>query len=105
MLSFNQNLSRNPSLATFDPTSRRPVAVGNTRLSVSNFDQVLRIPTALGLPPSAAAALNQAVGMLPPPPELPGWGPGWGWGDPRKALLSAGLALGGGLYKLNAVDP
>lgn len=48
-------------LATYED-ERRPVAAGNTRLSVSNFHQVLRIPAALGLPPAAAAALTQAVG-------------------------------------------
>ena len=30
---------------------RRPVAVGNTRLSVANFDRVLEVPAALGCTP------------------------------------------------------
>ncbi|EEH52813.1 uncharacterized protein MICPUCDRAFT_48712 [Micromonas pusilla CCMP1545] len=59
---------------------RRPVAVGNTRLSVSNFRQVLKIPTALGLPPDAAAALTEATAALP--------------SFAAKAALNAGLALG-----------
>ena len=96
-----------PRLLNTYGTERRPVAVGNTRLSVNNFEQVLRIPTALGLPPSAAQALNTAVGMLPsvkfPFPSFL-WGGGGGGGgrgggessvlDARRTLLGAGLALG-----------
>ena len=58
---------------------RRPVAVGNTRLSVANFDQVLKVPEVLGLPPALASALVNAV---------PSWLPNAG------DVVRAGLAVG-----------
>ena len=58
---------------------RRPVAVGNTRLSVANFDQVLKVPEVLGLPPALANALVNAV---------PSWLPNAG------DVVRAGLAVG-----------
>jgi hypothetical protein len=65
---------------------RRPVAVGNTRLSVANFHQVLKIPTALGLPPAAANFLSDIAGFAPP---IPGFGT-----NLAGSVLSLGLAVG-----------
>ena len=58
---------------------RRPVAVGNTRLSVANFDRVLEVPAALGLPPAAANVLVATV---------PSWLPF------NSDVVRAGLAVG-----------
>ena len=65
---------------------RRPVAVGNTRLSVANFDQVLKVPAALGLPHAAANVLVDAV---------PSWLPFNS--DVVRAVLAAGRAQCGSL--------
>ena len=65
---------------------RRPVAVGNTRLSVANFHQVLKIPTALGLPPAAANLLSDIAGLAP---SIPGFGT-----NLAGSVLSLGLAVG-----------
>ena len=65
---------------------RRPVAVGNTRLSVANFHQVLKIPTALGLPPAAATLLSDIAGFAP---SIPGFG-----NRLAGSVLSLGLAVG-----------
>jgi len=65
---------------------RRPVAVGNTRLSVANFHQVLKIPTALGLPPAAANLLSDIAGFAP---SIPGFGT-----NLAGSVLSLGLAVG-----------
>ena len=65
---------------------RRPVAVGNTRLSVANFHQVLKIPTALGLPPAAANLLSDIAGFAP---SIPGFG-----NRLAGSVLSLGLAVG-----------
>ena len=46
--------------ASYD-AERRPVAIGNARVSVRNFKQVLRVPAALGLEPAAADALRVGV--------------------------------------------
>ena len=103
-----------PDLLASYTRERKPVATGNARLSAENFKQVLRIPAALGLPASAAAALNDAVTALPTFPDpfglargfdaiLSGAGVGDGAdaGSPtrlgdsaKRALLVAGLALG-----------
>ena len=58
-----------PDLLASYTRERKPVAAGNARLSAENFKQVLRVPAALGLPASAAAALNDAVTMLPTFPD------------------------------------
>ena len=58
-----------PDLLASYTRERKPVATGNARLSAENFKQVLRIPAALGLPASAAAALNDAVTALPTFPD------------------------------------
>ena len=104
-----------PDLLASYTRERKPVATGNARLSAENFKQVLRVPAALGLPASAAAALNDAVTALPTFPDPFGlargfdailsgagvgagadaWSPGTRLGDSAKrALLEAGLALG-----------
>ena len=101
-----------PDLLASYTRERKPVAAGNARLSAENFKQVLRVPAALGLPASAAAALNDAVTMLPTFPDpfglargfdaiLSGAGVGADAGSPsrlgdsaKRALLEAGLALG-----------
>ena len=46
--------------ASYD-AERRPVAIGNARVSVRNFKQVLRVPSAIGLEPAAADALRVGV--------------------------------------------
>ena len=46
--------------ASYD-AERRPVAIGNARVSVRNFKQVLRVPAAIGLEPAAADALRVGV--------------------------------------------
>ena len=70
-------------LETYE-SERRPVALRNTALSVENFEGVLKIPNALGLPPVAAHALRDAVDSLPSlvPSSM------------RKAMLETGLAIG-----------
>ena len=101
-----------PDLMASYTQERKPVAAGNARLSAENFKQVLRVPAALGLPPSAAAALNDAVAALPSFPDpfglargfdaiLSGAGAGAGAGSrsglgdsAKRALLETGLALG-----------
>ena len=102
-----------PDLLASYTRERKPVATGNARLSAENFKQVLRIPAALGLPASAAAALNDAVTALPTFPDPFGLargfdailsGAGVGGADAgsptrlgdsaKRALLEAGLALG-----------
>lgn len=60
---------------------RRPVAVGNTRLSVANFDQVLEVPAVLGLPRAAASVLVDTV-------------PSWLPESIRRDVVRAGLAAG-----------
>ena len=49
------------ALAASYDAERRPVAVGNARVSVRNFNTVLRVPAALGLEPAAADALRVAA--------------------------------------------
>lgn len=56
-------------LATYEH-ERRPVALANTALSVSNWQQALKVPTAMGLDPRAADIL-QAVVMSKPASLLP----------------------------------
>ena len=70
-------------LETYE-SERRPVALRNTALSVENFEGVLKIPNALGLPPVAANVLRDAVDSLPSlvPSSM------------RKAMLETGLAIG-----------
>ncbi|XP_073387845.1 uncharacterized protein [Physcomitrium patens] len=56
-------------LATYE-VERKPIAKANTALSVANFKAALAVPAALGLHPSAARvvheAINSRVGMLLP---------------------------------------
>jgi hypothetical protein len=40
---------------------RRPVAEANTALSVANWNEAVKVPSALGLDPRAATLLNQVV--------------------------------------------
>jgi 2-polyprenyl-6-methoxyphenol hydroxylase-like FAD-dependent oxidoreductase len=40
---------------------RRPVAEANTALSVANWNEAVKVPSALGLDPRAATLLNQLV--------------------------------------------
>ena len=70
-------------LETYE-SERRPVALRNTALSVENFEGVLKIPNALGLPLVAAHALRDTVDSLPSlvPSSM------------RKAMLETGLAIG-----------
>jgi hypothetical protein len=51
-------------LGTYEP-ERRAVALANTALSVSNWEQALKVPQALGLDPRAAALLQAAVSSAP----------------------------------------
>ena len=53
---------------------RKPVALANTALSVSNWQQALKVPAALGLDSRAAKLLQAAVAsrpasLLPPGPS------------------------------------
>ena len=50
-----------PGLLGSYELERRAVALANTALSVSNWEQALRVPKALGLDPQAAALLQAAV--------------------------------------------
>ena len=50
---------------------RRPVAQANTDLSVRNWQEATAVPRALGLDPSAAAAL-QALAGSPVAAQMPG---------------------------------
>ncbi len=40
---------------------RRPVALANTALSVANWQEAVRVPSALGLDPRAASLLDSAA--------------------------------------------
>ena len=51
-------------LGTYEP-ERKAVARANTALSVSNWEQALKVPRALGLDPRAAALLQAAVSSGP----------------------------------------
>jgi len=51
-------------LSTYEP-ERRAVALANTALSVSNWEQALKVPKALGLDPQAADLLQAAVMSRP----------------------------------------
>ncbi len=51
-------------LGTYEP-ERRAVALANTALSVSNWEQALKVPQALGLDPRAATFLQAAVSSGP----------------------------------------
>ncbi len=50
-----------PGLLSSYEVERRAVALANTALSVSNWEQALRVPKALGLDPQAADLLQAAV--------------------------------------------
>ena len=50
-----------PNLLSSYEVERRAVALANTALSVSNWEQALRVPKALGLDPQAADLLQAAV--------------------------------------------
>ena len=59
-----------PGLLGSYEVERRSVALANTALSVSNWEQALRVPKALGLDPQAAdllqaAVLSRPASMLP----------------------------------------
>ena len=51
-------------LRTYEP-ERKAVALANTALSVTNWEQALKVPRALGLDPRAAALLQAAVSSGP----------------------------------------
>lgn len=50
-----------PSLLDTYESERRPVAEANTALSITNWGEALRVPSALGLHPRAAALLSDAA--------------------------------------------
>ncbi len=54
-----------PGLLGSYELERRAVALANTALSVSNWEQALRVPKALGLDPQAADLLQAAVQSRP----------------------------------------
>ncbi len=54
-----------PELLDSYEQERRAVALANTALSVSNWEQALRVPKALGLDPQAADLLQAAVTSRP----------------------------------------
>ena len=83
LAAVTRGLSSPKLLETYE-SERRPVALRNTALSVENFESVLKIPTALGLPPIAANALRDVVSGLPS--VIPN--------SMRKTILEAGLAVG-----------
>ena len=83
LAAVTKNIS-SPSLLKSYEVERRPVALRNTALSVENFEGVLKIPNALGLPPLAADILRDAVSALPS--IFPG--------SLRKNILEAGLSVG-----------
>jgi 2-polyprenyl-6-methoxyphenol hydroxylase-like FAD-dependent oxidoreductase len=83
LAAVTRGLSSPKLLQTYE-SERRPVALRNTALSVENFEAVLKIPTALGLPPIAANALRDVVSGLPS--VIPS--------SMRKTILEAGLAVG-----------
>jgi len=83
LAAVTKNIS-SPCLLKSYEAERRPVALRNTALSVENFEGVLKIPNALGLPPLAADVLRDAVSALPS--IVPGL--------LRKNILEAGLSVG-----------
>lgn len=64
---------------------RQPIATANTKLSVSNWQEALRVPQALGLDPRAASLVNQLVSAAPLPSGISRW------------LLDSALAAGRGM--------
>eukprot|EP00878_Enallax_costatus_P040428 GHUV01046658.1.p1 GENE.GHUV01046658.1~~GHUV01046658.1.p1 ORF type:complete len:242 (-),score=74.61 GHUV01046658.1:239-964(-) len=70
---------------------RQPVAKANTNLSISNWQEAIRVPQALGLDPQAASLVNQLVSGAPLPSVLGRW------------VLDSALAAGRGLAA--AVSP
>lgn len=77
-------------LATYQP-ERHPVAQANAVLSVTNWQEAIRVPSALGLDPAAASLVNRVVSSAPLPAGVASW------------LLDAALAAGRGLA--NAAIP
>ena len=98
------------ALAASYENERRPVAVGNARVSTRNFETVLRVPAAVGLEPAAADALRVAAetaektlgsatnaleSLMRPFTGISGWHTGESVSrEAARRALAAGLALG-----------
>lgn len=80
-----------PALLSSYQPERKPVAQANAALSVSNWQEAIRVPQALGLDPRAASLVNSLVAHVPLPAPVAAW------------LLDAALSAGMGLA--NAVIP
>lgn len=74
-----------PALLSSYQPERKPVAQANAALSVSNWQEAIRVPQALGLDPCAASLVNSMVAHAPLPAPVAAW------------LLDAALSAGRGL--------
>ncbi|CAI5514369.1 unnamed protein product [Closterium sp. Naga37s-1] len=90
-----------PALLASYEAERRPVAVGNTHLSVSNFESALAVPRALGLEPNAASLFSAALSSSTANQFLPR--------QLQTTLIEAGLSAGRQLllsdWLLNPANP
>ncbi|CAI5974759.1 unnamed protein product [Closterium sp. NIES-64] len=90
-----------PALLASYEAERRPVAVENTHLSVSNFESALAVPRALSLEPNAASLFSAALTSSTANRFLPR--------QLQATLIEAGLAAGRQLllsdWLLNPANP
>ncbi|CAI5523158.1 unnamed protein product [Closterium sp. Naga37s-1] len=90
-----------PALLSTYEAERRPVAVENTHLSVSNFESALAVPRVLGLEPNAASLFSAALTSSTANQFLPR--------QLQATLIEAGLSAGRQLllsdWLLNPANP